>query len=74
MATFVDTSSEEEQITTLVLYVSNLKKKKDPEGESATQFSNECTRLVQESRNKDVILKLISETDTIFSDTNDKGK
>jgi hypothetical protein len=73
MATFVDTSSEEEQITTLVLYVSNLKKKKDPEGESSTQFSNECTRLVQEGRTKDVILKLVSETDTIFSDTNEKG-
>ena len=73
MATFVDTSSEEEQITTLVLYVSNLKKKKDPEGESSTQFSAECTRLLQESRTKEVILNLIGETDTIFSDTNEKG-
>lgn len=74
MATFVDTSTEEEQILTLVQYVTNLKKKADPEGESAGQFKEEATRLVQESRTKDVILKLIGETDTIFQqDQNDKG-
>jgi translation initiation factor 3 subunit M len=72
MATFVETLTEEEEVLTLVQYVSNLKKKKDPEGDSATQYSNECTRLVQESRTRDVILKLISDTDAIFSDQNDK--
>lgn len=73
MATFVDTSTEEEQILTLVQYVTNLKKKADPEGESAGQFKEEATRLVQESRTKDVILKLIGETDAIFQqDHNDK--
>lgn len=74
MATFVETNTEEEQIQTLVQYVANLKKKKDPEGDSSSQFNNECTRLLQESRTREVILMFIGETDVIFSDQNDKGK
>jgi translation initiation factor 3 subunit M len=70
MATFVDITSEEEQILTLVQYVSNLKKKRDPENEQ--QFTNECTRLLQENRPREVILKLISEHESIFQDSNDK--
>ncbi len=73
MATFVDTSTEDDQILTLVTYCTNLKKKKEPEGDAATQFSNECTRLVQETRTRDVVLKLISEIDSIFTDQSDKG-
>jgi hypothetical protein len=73
MATFVETNTEEEQVLTLVQYVATLKKKKDPEGDASAQFSNECTRLIQESRTRDVILKLISDTDANFSDQNDKG-
>jgi len=54
-----------------------LKRKKDPEGVPAAEstgalFNNECTRLIQESRTRDVVLKLISETEAIFSDQNDK--
>lgn len=74
MATFVDTSTDEEQILTLVQYMTGLKKKAEQEGESASLFSNETTRLVQESRIEDAILKIISEVDAVFQqDQNDKG-
>jgi len=74
MATFVDISTEEEQLLTVVQHVTNLKKKKEADGDASgsTQFNNECTRLVQESRTREVILKLINEHEAIFSDQNDK--
>jgi len=72
MATFVDISTEEEQIEALVQYVGGLKKKKNPEQQS--NLEAECESLLKEGKPVDVIIsKLLSERDAIFFDTNDKG-
>jgi translation initiation factor 3 subunit M len=71
MATFVDISTEEEQIEALVQYVGGLKKKKNPEQQS--NLEAECESLLKEGKPVDVIIsKLLSERDAIFFDTNDK--
>lgn len=72
MATFVDISSEEEQIETLIQYVTGLKKKKNPEDDQEATLAG-FQQLLQGEKPVDVIIsKLLSEREVIFFDTNDK--
>eukprot|EP01112_Ceratiomyxa_fruticulosa_P024217 TRINITY_DN973_c0_g1_i1.p1 TRINITY_DN973_c0_g1~~TRINITY_DN973_c0_g1_i1.p1 ORF type:complete len:404 (+),score=97.63 TRINITY_DN973_c0_g1_i1:113-1324(+) len=70
MATFVDISTEEEQLTQLANYVSGLRQKRNPSEEG--DFQLEVSRLIEDGRSREAISRLINEHDTIFSDATDR--
>eukprot|EP01113_Clastostelium_recurvatum_P023320 TRINITY_DN2786_c0_g1_i1.p1 TRINITY_DN2786_c0_g1~~TRINITY_DN2786_c0_g1_i1.p1 ORF type:complete len:423 (-),score=106.42 TRINITY_DN2786_c0_g1_i1:67-1314(-) len=69
MATFVDTSSEEEQLTQLALYVTNLRHKRNP---ASAEQEDQFQKFIQENRPLEVLSRLINEHETIFSDPNER--
>ncbi len=72
MATYINFSPEEDQVLDLARHINKLKQPKEST-ETNEVFFQECSKLLEQNKNLELLQKIVEETPTLLAGSTEKG-